>query len=69
VLSGVSQDDRGTMAALLRLASQPTVLALALSLAVLVVAYLASALRGRRRGLGPTAVSTGRTAPLTEEKG
>lgn len=68
VLSGVSQGDRGTTSALLRFASQPTVLALALSLTVLVIAYLAGALRARLRGRGPTALPGGRTAPLAGEK-
>ena len=46
-------DDRAAVDAL-RSASQPLFLALALSLSCLVIAYLAGALRIRRRGRGPT---------------
>ncbi|WP_333766615.1 ATP-binding cassette domain-containing protein [Streptomyces sp. IBSBF 2435] len=50
VLSGAPQaDDRAALAAL-HSAAQPLVLALVLSLSGLVIAYLAGALRGRRRG-------------------
>ncbi|WP_063762201.1 ATP-binding cassette domain-containing protein [Streptomyces sp. NRRL F-5123] len=52
-------DDRAALAAL-RSATQPLVVALVLSLSCLVIAYLASALRERRRGRGSTPVhSTG----------
>lgn len=69
VVSGVSQDGGGRVSGALRLAAQPFSLALALSLAVLVGAYAASALRGRRRGRRSTAVPTSPTVPLTSKKG
>jgi ABC-type multidrug transport system ATPase subunit len=69
VASGVSQGGRGSLSGVLRFAGQPFFLALALSLAGLVGAYAASALRGRRRGRRSTAVQTGGTAPLGGEKG
>jgi ABC-type multidrug transport system ATPase subunit len=56
VLSGESRaDDRAALAAL-HSAAQPLFVALALSLSGLVIAYLAGALRGRRRGRRPTPV-------------
>lgn len=56
VATGASRaDDRAALAAV-RSAAQPLVVALALSLSCLVIAYLASALRVRRRGRGPTPV-------------
>jgi hypothetical protein len=56
VATGASRaDDRAGLAAV-RSAAQPLVVALALALSCLVIAYLASALRVRRRGRGPTPV-------------
>jgi hypothetical protein len=69
VTSGVSQDGGGSLSRALRFVGQPFFLALALSLAGLVGAYAASALRGRRRGRRSTAVQANGTAPLTSEKG
>ncbi|MFJ5614344.1 ATP-binding cassette domain-containing protein [Streptomyces sp. NPDC093221] len=69
VVSGVSQGGGGTVEGLLRFAAQPVVSALSLSLTVLVCAYLATALRGRRRWRRPTAPRVSRTAPLTSKKG
>jgi hypothetical protein len=68
VVTGVSQDGDAVSGAL-RLVGQPFFLALALSLTVLVGAYAASALRGRRRGRRATAVHSGGTVPLTGKKG
>nr|WP_237554889.1 ATP-binding cassette domain-containing protein [Streptomyces sp. SID4948] len=68
VLTGVSQDGDAVSGAL-RFAGQPLFLALALSLAGLVGAYAASALRGRRRGRRSTALRTGGPATLTGKKG
>jgi hypothetical protein len=60
-------DDRAAIAAL-RSASQPLFLALALSLSCLVTAYLAGALRVRRRGRRPTPVRATGTAGLDGEE-
>lgn len=68
VVSGVSQGGGGAVAGALRFAAQPVVSALSLSLAVLVGAYLAAALRGRRRWRRPTAPRVGPTVPLTDKK-
>ncbi|WP_329137318.1 ABC transporter ATP-binding protein [Streptomyces sp. NBC_01476] len=67
LVTGVSQGG-GAVSGTLRFAGQPVFLALVLSLAALVGAYAASALRGRRRGRRSTALRTGQTAPLTGEK-
>lgn len=69
VVSGVSQGGGGTVEGVLRFAAQPVVSALSLSLTVLVCAYLATALRGRRRWRRPTAGRVSRTAPLPSKKG
>jgi hypothetical protein len=68
VVSGVSQDG-GTVSGTLRFAGQPFFLAVVLSIAALVGAYAASALRGRRRGRRSTALPANGTAPLTSKKG
>lgn len=69
VMSGVSQGGGAPMAKVLRFAAQPVVSAFALSLAVLVCAYLATALGRRRRVRPPTAFRASRTALLTSKKG
>lgn len=69
VVSGVSQGGGGAMEEALRFAAQPVVSALSLSLTVLICAYLATALRGRRRRHRPTAPQVGTTGPLTSKKG
>lgn len=69
VVSGVPQGSRGAVSGLLRLMAQPFAVALALSLAALLGAYAASALRGRRRGRRPTPVSEGQTAQTAGKKG
>ncbi|MEW1859210.1 ATP-binding cassette domain-containing protein [Streptomyces sp. NPDC088194] len=68
VVSGVSQGGGGVSGAL-RFVGQPLFLGLALSLTVLVGAFTASALRGRRQERRSTAVSTGASAPLPGEDG
>ncbi|MCW2755625.1 MAG: transporter ATP-binding protein [Marmoricola sp.] len=68
LVTGVSQDG-GAVSGTLRFVGQPFFLALALSLTVLVGAYAASALRGRRRGRRSTAVPASPTAPLAGKKG
>ncbi|NUS11572.1 MAG: ABC transporter ATP-binding protein, partial [Streptomyces sp.] len=68
VATGASRtDDRAALAAL-RSAAQPLVLALALSLSCLVIAYLAGALRVRRRGRGPTPVRPGGAVGIESEE-
>ncbi|MEC3997580.1 ATP-binding cassette domain-containing protein [Actinacidiphila sp. DG2A-62] len=67
--SGVPQGGDAELPAALRFAAQPLVLALALCLAVLMGAYTASTLRGRRRGRRPTPAPGTAAAPLTSKKG
>lgn len=69
VMSGVSQGGGEPLAKVLRYAAQPVVSAFALSLGVLVCAYLATALGRRRRVRPPTAFRASRTAPLASKKG
>ncbi|SFE92564.1 ABC-type multidrug transport system, ATPase component [Actinacidiphila alni] len=69
VLTGVSQGGGGAARDVLRFAAQPVVSALVLSLGVLICAYVAAALRGRRRRPRPTAARVGRSGPLTSKKG
>jgi ABC-type multidrug transport system ATPase subunit len=69
LISGVPQGGTNALSGALRFAAQPLVLALALCLTVLVGAYTASALRGRRRGRRPTPVPGSPTAPVTGEEG
>lgn len=69
LLTGAPQaDDRAALASL-RSAAQPLFVALALSLSGLVIAYAAGALRGRRRGRGPTAVRPAGTVGVESEDG
>ncbi|WP_405588784.1 ATP-binding cassette domain-containing protein [Streptomyces sp. NBC_01190] len=68
VVTGVSQDG-GTVSGTLRWVGQPFVLASALSLTALVGAYVASALRGRRRGRRSTAAPASGPVPATGKKG
>jgi ABC-type multidrug transport system ATPase subunit len=65
--TGTSRADDRAAADALRSASQPLFLALALSLSCLVIAYLAGALRIRRRGRGPTPVHATGAAGLDGE--
>jgi hypothetical protein len=65
--TGTSRADDRAAADALRSASQPLFLALALSLSCLVMAYLAGALRIRRRGRGPTPVHATGAAGLDGE--
>ncbi len=67
--SGVPQGGDAELPGALRFAAQPLVLALALCLAVLMGAYTASTLRGRRRGRRPTPAPGTAAAPLTSKKG
>ncbi|SHN25884.1 ABC transporter [Actinacidiphila paucisporea] len=69
VLSGASRaDDRAALAAL-HSAAQPLFVAMALSLSGLVTAYLAGALRGRRRGRRPTPARSGGAVGIDNEEG
>ncbi|WP_435176892.1 ATP-binding cassette domain-containing protein [Actinacidiphila sp. bgisy145] len=69
VVCGVSQGGGGGVAKALRFAGQPLFLGLVLLLVVLVAAFAASALRGRRQGRRSTAVPTGGSAPLPGDEG
>ncbi|BBB00703.1 putative ABC transporter ATP-binding protein [Actinacidiphila reveromycinica] len=69
VVCGVSQGGGGGVGRALRIAGQPLFLGLALLLAVLVVAFAASALRGRRQERRSTGVSAGGSAPLPGDEG
>nr|WSX76390.1 ATP-binding cassette domain-containing protein [Streptomyces sp. NBC_00899] len=69
LLSGASRaDDRAALAAL-RSAAQPLFVAMALSLSGLVIAYVAGALRGRRRGRRSTPVRSGGAVRIEGEEG
>ncbi|UWE11782.1 ABC transporter ATP-binding protein [Actinacidiphila bryophytorum] len=69
LLTGAPQaDDRAALAAL-RSAAQPLFVALALSLSCLVIAYVAGALRGRRRGRGSTPVRSAGAVGIEGEEG
>ncbi|MFI1094973.1 ATP-binding cassette domain-containing protein [Streptomyces sp. NPDC020917] len=69
VVSGVPQGEGSTVEVALRFVSQPLVLALGLSLTVLLGAYMASALLGRRRARRSTPLPDSAAAPLTSKKG
>lgn len=69
VLSGTSHaDDRAALAAL-HSAAQPLFVAMVLSLSGLVIAYLAGALRGRRRGHRPIPAHPGAAVGIDGEEG
>jgi ABC-type multidrug transport system ATPase subunit len=69
VMTGVPRGGHGTMSSVARFAAQPLVAAWALCLLGLIAAFVASVLRGRRRGSRPTPLQESRTAPLTSRKG